>query len=91
MNEDNIIPIGIDKWYEVSYYDIKSICNLYAFDKYVYDNIRSGQYPIKRKLKLINYSGNTSPWVFVDEQGALTILSYFQIACVIPIKEGNNK
>lgn len=83
MNEDNNIPIGIDKWYEVYYFTLAQIRNS------VIGNIRMGQYPIKRKLKLINYYGSISPWVFVDEQGALTILSYFQIACVIPIKEGD--
>ncbi len=83
MNEDNNIPIGVDKWYEVYYFGFAQIRNS------VIDNIRMSQYPIQRKLKLINYSGNKEPWVFVDEQGALTILSYSQIACVIPIKEGD--
>lgn len=85
MNKDNNIPIGIEKWYEVCYFTLVQIRSS------VIDNIRMGQYPTKRKLKLINFCGNTSPWVFVDEQGALTILSYSQIACVIPIKEGDGK
>lgn len=85
MNKDNNIFIGVGKWYEVCYFTLVQIRNS------VIDNIRMGQYPIKRKLKLINYCGNTSPWVFVDEQEALTILSYSQIACMVPIKEGNGK
>lgn len=85
MNEDNNAPIGVNKWYDVYYFAFAQIRNS------VIDNIRMCQYPIQRKLKLINYSGNKEPWVFVDEQEALTILSYSQIACVIPIKEGNKE
>lgn len=85
MNKDNNILLGIEKWYDVCYFTLAQICNS------VIDNIRMCQYPIQRKLKLINCCGNTSPWVFVDEQEALTILSYSQIACVIPIKEGANE
>ena len=85
MNENNNSPIGIEKWYDVCYFTLAQICNS------VIDNIRMCQYPIQRKLKLINYSGSTEPWVFADEQEALTILSYSQIACIIPVKEGDNE
>lgn len=85
MNKDNNILIGIDKWYEVYYFPIAQMYNS------VIDNIRMCQYPMQRKLKLVNYNGNKEPWVFVDEQGDLTILSYSQIACVIPVKEGDTK